>query len=250
MSQGPVPAPASPAPLDPEPPLEPEPLEASPPEPEPPLDVGPPPELELPEPPPELELPLEPEPLPDVELPLEPDFGPEPEPPPELEGNAPPEPEVFGVAPEPHAQKQAAITDTSSAGSERVAFCVRAARGGVVSAIDLAVTVRWCFRQRKPRNGQSQRLQVAGCWRGRSGPSAAASACVPETRWPNGRSRRCYATRSRISRPRTCSRLGRSAGRSERTPIAGEAAPSTPSPDRKDASLKPETLPPMPPNPA
>ena len=173
MSQGPVPAPASPAPLDPEPPLEPEPLEASPPEPEPPLDVEPPPELKLPEPPPELELPLEPEPPleteppPDVELPLEPelppepDVVPEPEPPPELEGNPPPEPEVFGVGPEPQAQEPAATTDTSSRGSERVEFFVRATRRRVVWAIDLAVTVRRCFRQRKRRTGRFQSPRAA-----------------------------------------------------------------------------------------
>jgi hypothetical protein len=99
-------APASPAPLDPDPlelPLEPElPLL----EPEPLPDVEPPPELALPELeplleelPPELELP---------ELPLEPDAGPELEPPPEPEGNPSPDPEGFGVAPDPQAPRIAA----------------------------------------------------------------------------------------------------------------------------------------------
>jgi hypothetical protein len=105
MSQGPVAAPASPAPLDPEP------LEV-PPEPEPLLDVELPPELELPEPPPELEplldveLPPELElPEPELELPLEPDAAPELESPPEPEGNPSPDAEGFGVAPGPHAQR-------------------------------------------------------------------------------------------------------------------------------------------------
>ena len=127
----------------------------------------------LPEPPPELELPLEPEPPleteppPDVELPLEPelppepDVVPEPEPPPELEGNPPPEPEVFGVGPEPQAQEPAATTDTSSRGSERVEFFVRATRRRAVWAIDLAVTVRRCFRQRKRRTGRFQSPRAA-----------------------------------------------------------------------------------------
>jgi hypothetical protein len=112
MSQGPVPAPASPL-LDPEPlelPLEPE--LPTPPSlaPAPPLDMEPPPEPELPEL--ELELPLElafpllePEALLDVEPPLELEDAPELEPPPELEGKPPPEPEEFGVVSEPQEQK-------------------------------------------------------------------------------------------------------------------------------------------------
>ena len=77
-------------------------------EPEPLLDVELPPELELPEPPPELE------------LPLEPDAAPELEPPPEPEGNPSPEPEVFGMAPDPHAQMVAAAAMMAGRVQERM----------------------------------------------------------------------------------------------------------------------------------
>jgi hypothetical protein len=107
MSQGPVLAPPSP-PLDPEPPeppLEPELPELASLEPEPLLEVELP-ELELPEPRPEPPLSLlEPARPLDVEPPLEPEAAPELEPPPELEGNPSTGPEVFGAAPEPHAQR-------------------------------------------------------------------------------------------------------------------------------------------------
>ncbi len=74
-----------------------------------------------------MELPLEPElpllePAPplDVEPPLEPEAAPELEPPPEPDGNPSPDPEVFGVTPEPHAQRVAAAARMAGRGQGRM----------------------------------------------------------------------------------------------------------------------------------
>jgi fused signal recognition particle receptor len=136
MSQVPITAPESIAPLEPPdaPLLEPESL----------LDVEL--SLERPESSPEPELPLDPE-LPEPTLesrppaaPLEPELPPELGAPPEAEDAPPPEPEdELVVSPEPHAQKDAATTETAKGASARVEVFRRTRGQRAVCTIHVAV---------------------------------------------------------------------------------------------------------------